>query len=460
MATDQVGAIIESGPSDWQIVQRDANGHGVMPVAGKWVGDAPGNVQVRLVREDSGQAVTAGLDWHDAKTNADGTWALKLQRIPAGGLYRLETRYRQKINKDGEWSPRGDVRHFLGVGDLWVIAGQSNSAGYGRGPVFDAPELGVHVLRNSEQWALATHPLNESTDTRHAVNREAANSGHSPYLRFGKRLQAASGVPIGLIQTSLGGSPLQQWNPTEPGTPSLYDNMLHCVALAGGRARGVLWYQGESDTSPEASVTYLSRFTKTVTSWRKALKNPDLLVLTVQLNRCFFASGEEGDRGWSTVREAQRQAARTIPGVTISPTFDLTLSDMIHISSEGNLVLGDRMAQCALTQLGVADAAYLAPDVEKAQLVERGKAIRLTFSNVTSRLGCNDVAANCFRVEDGEGVRAIAGLEYDSANSITLRLEIAVSGPVAVHGAWGVNPKQAPMDMERQMPILGFSVGI
>jgi sialate O-acetylesterase len=130
----------------------------------------------------------------------------------------------------------------------------------------------VHLFRNSEQWALATHPLNESTGTRHPVNSETANSGHGPYIRFAKQLQAALGYPIGLVQTSLGGSPLQRWNPTEPGTPDLYENMLHCVQLTGGRVKGILWYQGESDTPTATASTYLKRFGKAVAAWRKALK--------------------------------------------------------------------------------------------------------------------------------------------------------------------------------------------
>ena len=93
------------------------------------------------------------------------------------GLNRLETRLRTADNPAGEWSPRG-IAALFGGSDLWVIAGQSNSAGYGRGPSEDPVELGVHLFRNSEHWALAAHPMNESTDTQHAVNREAANPGH------------------------------------------------------------------------------------------------------------------------------------------------------------------------------------------------------------------------------------------------------------------------------------------
>lgn len=460
MAAEQTGAIIESGLTDWQIIQQDEQGYGAVNLTGRWVGEAGGAVQVRLVHEASAAPVAAHLDWTSAKTRADGTWSASLARIPAGGLYRLETRYRPRGLTDGEWSFRGDMRHFVGVGDLWVIAGQSNSAGYGRGPIYDPPQLGVHLFRNSEQWALATHPLNESTDSRHSINSEVANSGHAPYLHFAKRLQAALGYPIGLVQTSLGGTPLQRWNPTEPGNADLYENMLHCVRSAGGRVKGILWYQGESDTPLEQATTYLQRFKRAVATWRKGLKNPKLAVLTVQLNRVTVQPTPEAEQGWSAIREAQRQAARQLPNVAVVPTFDLTLTDTIHISSEGNLVLGERLANAALGMVHCKAVSYMAPDAESARLLKSGRAIEISFTNVTNRIGCNDVSANCFRVEDGNGEVDIEKVEYPGNNTLILWFTRAASTPLTVHGAWGADPDVGPMDMERQMPMLGFTLQI
>jgi hypothetical protein len=122
-------------------------------------------VFARLVQTGTGAPAAAHLDWQACETRADGTWSGELARIPAGGLYRLETQLRadRPAGLGGpycaEWAMRGDARDFLGVGDLWVIAGQSNAAGYGKAPVQDPPELGLHMFRASGEWALATHPL-------------------------------------------------------------------------------------------------------------------------------------------------------------------------------------------------------------------------------------------------------------------------------------------------------------
>ncbi len=456
MSTEQTGAIIESGPSDWQIVQQDGQGFATIELSGRWVGETPGRVQLRLVGEDNSLPVTTALDWSDAETITGGTWKATLRKIPAGGLYRLETRYNPESNLAGEWSRRGDMRHFLGVGDLWVIAGQSNSAGYGRGPVVDPPTLGVHLFRNSERWALATHPLNESTDTKHAVNREGANSGHSPYLHFGRLLQQEMGYPIGLVQTSLGGSPLRAWNPTEPGEAPLSENMLHCIELVGGKVKGILWYQGESDTGDVESATYGERFVQTVQAWRAALKRPDLAVITAQLCRVYTVADDVMHRGWSRVREAQRQAARRVTGVAVVPTLDLPLSDHIHISALGNMTLGERMAWAALGGVYRKEFNYLPPDLQAARAVDSKQSVELTFSPVTSRMGTINPTAHSFRVEDDNGPIEITEAIFPGGPKILLRLSRTLGGNAVVHGGFGCDPATIPADMERQSPMLAF----
>lgn len=458
MTSDQVGAIIEDGPADWQILQRDDDGLGTVALRGRWVAapeDAgPGVVNVRVVHEATGAPVSAALDWQATDTRPDHTWAATLE-IPTGGLYRIETRYTAIDNATAEWSARGDMRHFVGVGDLWVIAGQSNSAGYGRGAIDDAPVLGVHVLRNSEQWALATHPLNESTDTRHPANREGGNSGHSPYLQAGRRLQRALGYPIGLIQTALGGSALAPWNPTEDEPTPLFDTMMHCIGLAGGRIRGIFWYQGESDAQPTLADTYGARFLAAVGAWRAAVGDPALPVVTVQLNRVNNPPTDDDDRTWSVVREAQRQVPHQLDGVSVVPTLDLPLSDAIHISPAGNLVLAERLAQAVLGAVHGLPVQHLAPEVESARRVD-GQRLVVTFANVVSRIDTIDLTAQPFVVEDSAGRAPVVGTTYPGDDTVVLTLGRALVDEPRLHGAFGAAPSPVPLDIERSMPILGF----
>ena len=57
------------------------------------------------------------------------------------------------------------------------------------------------------------------------------------------------------------------------------------------------------------------------------------------------------DRQWGMVRQAQVAAARSIPGVYVLPSSDVALYDFIHNSAQGNLVIGERCARCALAEL-------------------------------------------------------------------------------------------------------------
>jgi hypothetical protein len=453
------GALIESGASDWQLFQQDQDGHANIALTGRWAHDQPGVVECRLVCQDTGTAVGTGLDWHRADvTHPDRTWKTVIRRVPAGGLYRLETRLRTEANGAGEWSPRGDMRHCLGVGDLWAIAGQSNSAGYGRGPYNDAPEPGIHMLRHNESWALATHPLSDATDTRHPVNRENANPGHSPYLQFARILKRTLGYPVGLIPTALGGSPLSRWNPTEPGDSQLFDNMRRAVALAGGRVRGICWYQGESDTgSIEQAQSYADRFVAAVGAWRETLGDPRLPVLTVQLNRVILPADEKGDRCWSIVRDCQRLVPRRLPGTAVVPSTDLSVCDGIHIGSDGNLLLGERLARAALGMVHGRAIAWQAPDLQSAKRTGDGSIVELAFAPVTSRVGSVDGNAIPFRVEDNAGVVAVRRVVYPGDHTVKLELQRPVGDGAVVHGGYGFNPVTMPMDYERLMPVLAFA---
>lgn len=201
-----------------------------------------------------------------------------------------------------------------------VIAGQSNAAGCGRGSFYDPPELGIHLLRNNGRWDLASHPFNEATGSIHPENLEATNPGHSPYLAFARLVKREVGYPIGLAPTALGGSPLRSWNPEEDGY--LYRNMLRTVALAGGRVKGVLWYQGCSDANSADAATYLNRFASMVRHLRHDLDDPELPVLTVQLNRYTGEMPElQEDQAWSALWEAQRRAGEEIPSLYVVPSL-------------------------------------------------------------------------------------------------------------------------------------------
>lgn len=457
----QIGVIIKQGPQHWAIGQQ-RDGYGAFALSGVWVapeGSAPGGrqVYVRVVDESSAVPVVA---WTAATMLDAQAWEAKLEQVPAGGLYRIETCLQLDGNPAMEWAARGDMINHVGVGDLWIIAGQSNAAGYGKGPVQDPPEFGIHLLRHSGRWDLATHPFNESTDTIHPANREWANPGHSPFLAFARSVKRHAGYPIGLIQTALGGSPLKAWNPEEDGY--LYRNMLDIVRAAGGAVAGMVWYQGCSDCSPEARDTYADRFRVFVERTRADLGHASLPVVTVQLNRYTVSGTAEDDISWGTVREQQRFAARDIPHVSIVPAIDCPLSDEIHNSPAGNLLIGERMARAAIATVYGGNVHFRAPEIASAVYGAAAgaggePAIRLVYAHVGGYLLHIGPQAPLFAVEDEAGAVPVATWTISGRDEVTLTLGRPLVGGAYANGGAERNPAPyLPLDSLTYMPPLSF----
>lgn len=130
------GVIIERGASPWQIFQQGPEGtapirlegtyHLVrlsqeLPLAFSEVPPAKATVKARVALESTGESV---IPWTECEIPSEGTWRVTFPAVPAGGLYRLETTMTYE-GWDGLSCTRGDMVHHVGVGDVFVIAGQS-----------------------------------------------------------------------------------------------------------------------------------------------------------------------------------------------------------------------------------------------------------------------------------------------------------------------------------------------
>jgi hypothetical protein len=441
------GAKITRGPQPWQVLQREADGCAPLALAGTWAGDGPSTVEVRVAREDDGAPVP-GCDWQDA-VMADHAWSLTL-RVPTGGLYKIETRVRLHT---AEWRNTGDKIWHVAVGDVWVIAGQSNAVGYGHGPVNDPPALGVSLCGGDEVWRLATHPIFDPTNTRHPANRDSGWVDVSPWLAFAKGILAATGVPVGLIPTALGGSPMDAWDPGNA-NPYLYTNMVAHIAAAGGRVAGMVWYQGESDCNPDLIPTYAMRFTRMVDDFR-ARYGTGLPVLTAQLNR-YFDNNADGDRLWSQMREVQRRIAQTVPGVAVVPTLDLPLSDGIHTSAAGNVLLGERFALAARGLAYGQQVPWRAADAHGANFATTERTqIRVSFDHVADHLVYLAMRPGDMTVVDDAGDVPVESIYVDGTDAVRITLARPAQGATRVHHAYGANPPTFLRD-HLQRPALGF----
>lgn len=381
-------------------------------------------------------------------------WRITL-RPPTGGLYRIESRLFDPVNRG---ALGGDNIWHLAVGDLWVIAGQSNAVGYGHGVVADPPALGVSAFGGNEVWRLATHPIFDSTDTKHPANRDGGWIDVSPWLAFGKEILQHTGVPVGLIPTALGGSPLSAWDPGNPDGAYLYDNMVDIIEAAGGRIAGMVWYQGCSDAFAEDTAqSYLPRFTRFVESFR-AKYGADLPVITAQLNRYYdYATiTPELDRCWAIVREAQRQAAKVVANLAVVPTLDLSLSDVIHTSAVGNVILGQRFGLAARGMVYGQDMAWQPMDVCRAAFTDGDrKSIRLSCDCADQGVMLLTAQPGDFTIEDTKGTIPVTTAACTGTGGLVLELERQAEGKTVCHNMFGCDPVCTVRD-QLLWPLLAF----
>lgn len=266
-----------------------------------------------------------------------------------------------------------DIPNDLGV---WVLAGQSNMEGVGALAQALPPNDAVFAFNSAGDWEVAQEPLHRLWESYTRVHRtmrrqnQPANraeltdqqlaeeerrdrtNGVGPGLAFATAMVETLGRPVGLIPCAHGGTSLFQWSweHREQGDNSLYGAMLDRINAAGGDLRGVLWYQGESDSNDRVnSRTYQQRLERWISEVRTDVMNPTLPVLIVQIARHVLPPGTPDERGrlWDEVREGQRRVAQTIPNVYTTTAVDLGLTDPIHIDSAAQHRLGRRLARIA-----------------------------------------------------------------------------------------------------------------
>ena len=325
---------VTSGLADYQVLQRGVDGTAAITLKGR--SSHAGSLRVGVARGKH-QLRVAGFVGKPLGRIQAGGWTAHLSGLPTGGPYRLTF---VVVNDAGAELVTHTVEQVL-VGDVWMLAGQSNMVGRAELKNVEKPHELVHVFRPEGGWAQAKEPLHEQRE------RNAMVIGAGLGLPFAKEMVRRTNVPVGLIPTAVGGTSLWQWDPAlkTKGRESLYGNMLAQFEASGGKARGMLWYQGEADARPGRVEQYLDRFREFVAAIRADLRRPDLPIYTAQLSRYVITPSVRTDATWSAMREAQRQAARTIENVGVLSGIDLGLVDLIHVDTEGLKTLGVRFAK-------------------------------------------------------------------------------------------------------------------
>lgn len=244
----QASALTLTAPLDYQVTQRTTRTAGKFLVTGQFAADERAtSLEARLTgpgASDLWQPIDfkAGADAFRAELDA-----------PAGGWFRLEVR----TLAAGKTLAETNVAH-VGIGEVFVIAGQSNSANHGEEK--QQTKTGLVTTFDGKSWRLANDP------------QPGASGGGGSFLPpFGDALAERLKVPVGIVSTGVGATSVREWLPAGarfPNPPTLlgnvtqlpsgeweckgriYTNFVSRVKQIGPRGfRAVLWHQGESDAN-------------------------------------------------------------------------------------------------------------------------------------------------------------------------------------------------------------------
>lgn len=208
--------------------------------------------------------------------------------VRAGGWYQLQVL--QVVGNTAYVSTHSE----FGVGDIYVIAGQSNAANHAETKTQSKNPLVVMYDPETGNWASCQDPLPFASVFSHLIGAGVKGQG-STWPELGDLLAQEDQVPIGFLSTAMGGSPLKSWLPggpafysefnikNQPMNYNLYQRLLTSTQRLLAESKGfkmVLWHQGESDlencnvANPGVcdSVLYTQKLMQLKTSLDKDLK--------------------------------------------------------------------------------------------------------------------------------------------------------------------------------------------
>jgi len=447
-------------------------------------------------RAEAGEKVSVDFAGQRKETTADaeGFWSVTLDPMAANGVPS------PLIITGKNTVTLSDIV----VGEVWLASGQSNM-GWEVTKGHDA-DLEIRTARFPliRQIRIARAPRESPADDIEGAWRaalpETVGEFSAVAYAFAKDLHLALGVPVGIITSTWGGTPVESWMssgalasdpafatvaerwattlenypakkleheaavvaweadksraeargekfevraprpPPGPGsqyTPSsLHNGMI--APLTRAALRGVIWYQGESN-SPHAGE-YGALFAALIRDWRTAFGQDALPFFWAQL----AAHSEDSSDAlpWAVLREGQ-SAALSLPATGQAVVMDAGLSDSSDIHPRNKAPVGRRLARLALARVygdaSMKDSGPVYAGIEPipadpAANPPRPAALRVLFRDINGKLRqpLPEVTGVEVAGEDRVFHRATAHIDDDA---LVVHAE-AVPAPVAVRYAW------------------------
>lgn len=426
--------------ADNMVLQRD------MPLDIHGTANAGEQVTVSI----AGQKVTA-------VANNRGEWSVTLQPLRVGTDYTLTI---QAGNQKREF-------HRVAAGEVWLCSGQSNmafmlnEASTAKEDIPLANDSGFRLFDMKGRWktydgawpASCLDSLNHlqyfGNTTWEDVSPESAAKFSAIAYYYGKMLRDSLQVPVGLICNAVGGSPTESWidrNTLETEFPAILNDWLHndfiqdwvkgraaknlgfdstklsrhpyepCYLYESGvlplqqyPIKGVIWYQGESNTHNMEAHERL--FQLLVDSWRSNWKNPQLPFYFVQLSSLDRSS-------WTWFRDSQLRLMKSIPHTGMAVSSDH--GDSLNVHPTHKQPIGERLARWALSDSYGYSITPSGPLFES--VVREGEALVVSFAFGEGLRTSDGNSPSCFEIAEEEGL-------YHPANVTIVGDKVRLTSP-------------------------------
>jgi len=328
----------------------------------------------------AGEKVTVSIGAATATATADkdGAWAVKLPAMKCTPKQAGATMTIKGTNTI-------TLKNIL-VGEVWVGSGQSNMEWQLRQSTGGKEAIAKADLPNIRLYHVpkvqSGKPNKDIKAAWKVCSPKTCSNFSGVLFFFGKRLHDELKIPIGLINSSWGGSPIEPWTGTDASKKQgggMYNAMI--APLQPFAVRGSIWYQGESNV--RNGLKYFGKKKALIEGWRKTWNNDKLSFYIVQIAPFKGYGPGQLPALW----EAQ-VASLKIPGTGLAVTTDL-VDNIRDIHPRHKLQVGNRLALWALVKdYGKKDLVYSGP-LYKSMKVE-GATIRVSFAHTAGGLASRD----------------------------------------------------------------------
>jgi sialate O-acetylesterase len=443
---------------------------------------------------EPGRHISVGFaDGERIDTRADeaGHWRVELPPMPAnaeGAILAVFSREQPPTEpyRDGEGKIHLlEFKNVL-VGEVWQCSGQSNMAWRVRQSANPEAEIAAADHPRIRMFTMARNASPEpqfAGEGRWQVcSPETVGEFSAVGYYFGRTLQQELDVPIGLVVTPWGGAaaeaftsleslndlpagrdfihayeaerkktvpegeePSRRLRPNQrPG--QLFNGLIRPAAPFA--QRGVIWYQGESNTGRAEGYDALMK--TLIDDWRDLWDQPGdartFPFLTVQLANFHDPVAQPGDHGWARLRDAQLTTAHTHPQTYLATAVDIGEADDIHPKNKQEV--GRRLALIALRQVygddSIVDQGPLLESAEPAG-GDAPRTMRLSFTYAEGLQTKDGQAPRGFAVKapDGEAWQWAESAAIDGPQVLVTAPE-GIEAPFEVRYGWAVNPTDGP----------------